>query len=138
MQLNYPGLVSALATFLSIWGGHVGVRKIEAKAVQLWPPMLAAILLGILSEIVAARTDNSDLSAACGIVGAVFLWDAFEFYRQENRIKKGYAPANPSNPRHARILAEYPEATTFDPLKRDPRGQVYTAGELEALKGETQ
>jgi len=35
----------------------------------------------------------------------IFLWDAFEFYRQHYRIQSGHAPANPDNPRHARILA---------------------------------
>jgi len=34
-----------------------------------------------------------------------FLWDAFEFYRQHYRIQSGHAPANPDNPRYARILA---------------------------------
>jgi hypothetical protein len=137
MAMNVIGLVSALAAFLSIWLGHVGVRKIEASSAQLWPPILGAILLGIFFEFIAARIDNILLSAACGIVGVVFLWDAFEFYRQEKRIKKGHAPANPNNPRHARILAAYPEATTFDWLNRKPRGQAYTAKELRAMKRET-
>ena len=137
MELNYLGLVAALAAFVSIWWGHVGVRKIESISVRLWLPIFGAILLGIIFGVVAARTNNIYLSAACGIIGTVFLWDAFEFYRQQKRVKSGHAPANPSNPRHAHILTEYPEATTFDWLNRDPRGQVYTAGELEAMKGET-
>ena len=54
------------------------------------------------------------------------LWDALEFTRQHRRVVKGHAPANPSNPRHARILAEHSNATTLDLLKRDPLGrQVY-------------
>ena len=73
MDLNYLGLVAALATFVSIWWGHVGVRKIEALSVRLWPPMLGAILLGIIFEIVSARTSNIYLSVACGIAGLVFL-----------------------------------------------------------------
>ncbi len=136
MQLNYLGLVAALAAFLSIWWGHVGVRKIEVLAVRLWPPMLIAIFLGIVFEIIAARTRSVNLSAACGILGAIFLWDAFEFYRQQNRIKKGYASANPDNPRHARILAAYSEATTLDWLNRNPRGQAYTPEELGMMKGD--
>ena len=109
MELNYLGLVSALAVFLSIWWGHVGVRKIEARSVRLWPIIVVAILLGIGFEIVAAYSDNIYLSSACGILGVIFLWDAFEFYRQQNRVKKGYSPANPNNSRHAQILAEYPD-----------------------------
>lgn len=134
MELNYLGLVSALVAFLSIWWGHVGVRKIESASEKLWPPILGAILLGIVLEVIAAQTGNAYLSAGSGIVGIVFLWDAFEFYRQQKRVKKGHVPANPNNPRHARILAEYLEATTFDWLNRNPRGQAYTADELEVMK----
>jgi hypothetical protein len=44
------------------------------------------------------------------------------------------APANPNNPRHAKILAMHAQATTIDWLARDPRGTPYTNTELEALK----
>ena len=134
MDFNFLGLVAALAAFLSIWWGHGGVRKIEALLVRLWPPILGASLLGIIFEIISARTNNIYISAACGILGVVFLWDAFEFYRQQNRIKKGHAPANPNNPRHVRILADFPAATTLDWLDCNPRGQKYSAEELAAMK----
>ena len=136
MQINLIGFISALMAFLSIWWGHVGVRKIEAISLWLWPPMLFSTLLGIVFEIIAAQTNSTHLSAACGIVGVVFLWDAFEFYRQEKRIKSGHAPANSNNPRHAAILVAHPEATSFDWLDRNPRGQAYTTEELDAMKGE--
>jgi hypothetical protein len=74
------------------------------------------------------------LSAGSGIFAVTFLWDALEFLRQQNRIKHGHAPANPNNPRHAKILAEYPEATTFDWLDRDPRGSKYSLAELASMK----
>ena len=132
--MNYLGFVSAFAAFLSIWWGHVGVRKIESVSARLWPPMLGAIILGIVAETVAVRTDNLNLSTACGIVGVVFFWDAFEFYRQQKRVKHGHAPANPNNPRHARILADYPAANTVDWLNRNPRGKPYSSEELNAMK----
>jgi hypothetical protein len=50
------------------------------------------------------------------------LWDSFEFWRQQNRIIKGHAPANPDNPRHIRILEESQAATTLDLLNRNPIG----------------
>ena len=134
MELNYLGLVAALATFFSIWWGHVGVRKIEALSARLWLPMFGAFLLGIIFNVIAARAGDINLSAACGIIGMVFLWDGFEFYRQQNRVKNGHAPANPDNPRHARLLSEYPEATTFDWLGRNPRGKRYSVEELTAMK----
>ena len=134
MQINFVGLVAAFAVFLGIWWGHVAVRKIEATSARLWPPILGAILLGTIFEIFAARTESINLSAACGIIGMTLLWDAFEFYRQQKRVKNGHAPANPNNPRHAQILAEYPEATTIDLLKRSPRGREYSAEEVAAMK----
>jgi hypothetical protein len=57
---------------------------------------------------------------ASGIFAITLLFDALELGRQQNRVKKGHAPANPENPRHARILAESKSATTRDLLKRDP------------------
>ena len=134
MELNTIGLVSAIASFLSIWWGHVAVRKIEAKTVTLWLPMTAAFTLGMISEFIAAWTENIQLSAAFGIMGVVFLWDTFEFYRQQKRIKKGHAPANPDNPRHARILENYPAATILDLLNRDPRGDKYSEDEIKAIQ----
>ena len=134
MSVNTLGLISALTAFLSIWWGHVGVRKIEAISVKLWPPMIASIFLGLACEVAAVRTESLHMSAVYGIAGVVFLWDAFEFYRQEKRIKKGHAPANPDNPRHARILADYPAASVIDWLDRDPRGQSYSAKELDEIE----
>lgn len=134
MELNTIGLVSATAAFLSIWWGHVAVRKIEAMSVKLWLPMAAAFTLGVISEIIAARTENIQLSAAFGIMGVVFLWDTFEFHRQQKRIKKGHAPANPDNPRHIQILKNYPTATILDLMARDPRGDKYSEDEIKAIQ----
>jgi hypothetical protein len=133
MSLNTLGLVSALTAFLSIWWGHVGVRKIEANSAKLWPPMTASIALGVICETTAFRLSSLHLSAVFGITGVVFLWDAFEFYRQEKRVKRGHAPANPNNPRHARILADCPSASAFDWLDRSPRGSAYSPDEIEAI-----
>jgi hypothetical protein len=104
MEINYIGLVAAASTFFSVWFGHVAVRKIEAVSHTIWQPTIAFAATGI-------------------ILGFTFLWDALEFTRQQNRIKKGHAPANPGNPRHARLMREHPSATTLDLLKRDPIGK---------------
>jgi hypothetical protein len=37
-------------------------------------------------------------SAALGILGMTTLWDAVEFARQEERIRRGHAPASPDRP----------------------------------------
>ncbi len=120
--MNFVGLTAALTAFLSIWFGHVAVRKIEFISPTTWLPTVIFALLGLLTEYSAFLTSNRALSIAGGILGITFLWDALEILRQEKRVRKGHAPANPRNPRHARFLAEPGSlATTRDLLKREPQ-----------------
>ncbi len=123
MTLNWIGLVAAVATFFAIWFGHVGVRKIEAISPTIWLPTMIALVSGLTLEAGALFTNNLYLSGALGIVGITVLWDALEFTRQQNRVRHGHAPANPNNPRHARLLAENESATTVNWLEREPVGQ---------------
>jgi len=100
----------------------------------LWIPSIFVLLSGIGLEAISLTVSNLHLSVMCGILGVTFLWDALEFYRQQKRIKEGHAPANPNNPRHARILACSPNATTFDWLARSPREIPYSKDELTRTK----
>jgi hypothetical protein len=135
MELNWLGLASAAATFFGVWIGHVSVRKIEREVTRIWIPAMLALALGLGLELASLLSRNLILSAICGILGVTLLWDALELaVRQPNRVKHGHAPANPNNPRHAQILAAFPEATTIDWLDRDPRGTTYSAEELASLK----
>jgi uncharacterized membrane protein YfcA len=134
MDLNTTGLVAALATFLGIWLGHVTVRKIEYLSPTVWVPALVALCLGLAIEAGALLSEDLNLSAALGIFGFTLLWDALEFWRQERRVAKGHAPANPDNPRHARLLATGSPVTTIDWLKRDPQGRPLKAEELRGMQ----
>jgi hypothetical protein len=78
-------------------------------------------------------TVNLPWSIVFGILGITLLFDALEFTPQQNRVKKGHAPANPNNPRHIKILAGYASATTIDLLKRDPIGRAASADEAAQL-----
>jgi hypothetical protein len=120
--MNLIGAIAALAAFMSVWFGHVAVRKIEFISPKLWLPVTAFVTLGLFVEFLSLSTTNRPLSTALGIFGITLLIDAFELRRQQNRVKIGHAAANPHNPRHARILAQYPTATTQDLLKRNPTG----------------
>ena len=133
MNLNFLGVTAAITAFLAIWIGHVAVRKIEANTRVIAIPMIIAVTLGLITEYFSLSTSNLKLSTALGILGITLLWDAFEIYRQQNRIKHGHAPANPNNPRHAKILAEYSTATTLDLLKRDPIGRQVSPEEAPKL-----
>jgi hypothetical protein len=132
MQLQWIGLVAAACTFFGVWFGHVAVRKIEFKTKKLWIPIVATLAFGLSVEVWSLVADQLYLSTATGILGVTLMWDSFEFWRQQKRIVKGHAPANPHNPRHARILKEYPTATTLDLLNRDPVGR--TVSNEEAIQ----
>jgi hypothetical protein len=135
MPLNWIGLAAAAATFLGVWIGHVSVRKIEREVERIRIPSTLALLAGLGLDFASFLTSSLMLSTICGILGMTLLWDALELaYRQPKRVKEGFAPANPNNPRHARILASHPKATTFDWLARDPRGTSYTRAELESIE----
>ena len=127
--MNFIGVAAAFTTFFSIWFGHVAVRKIEFSSPTIWLPTTIFAVLGLLVEVLSLSMVNRLWSVAFGILGITLLFDALEFTRQQNRIKKGHAPANPDNPRHAKILAEHASATTLDLLKREPLGYVVSADE---------
>jgi len=116
MNLNSLGLIAAASAFFGIWLGHVSVRAIERRAERLWIPIAAALGLGAALEIASLTAQSHGWSAASGILGMAVLWSALEFRRQEKRIRRGHAPANPATPRHARILAQFPAATPRDPF----------------------
>jgi uncharacterized protein DUF4491 len=123
--MNFIGVVAALTTFFSIWFGHVAVRKIEFISPTIWIPTTVFAGLGVLTEYLSLITANRLLNTALGILGITLLFDALEFTRQQRRIRKGHAPANPNNPRHALILADANfHTTTLDMLKREPIGHA--------------
>ena len=124
--MNFIGVVAALATFLSIWFGHVAVRRIEFVSQRLWIPSALFVAFGVVVELVSLSISNNPWSIALGIFGMTLLIDALQIPLQQKRVIRGHAPANPQNPRHARILAAYPSATTLDLLKRDPNEQSQT------------
>ena len=125
--MNTLGIIAALTAFLTIWFGHVAVRKIEFISPTIWIPTTIFATLGLIAEYGSLITIHRPLSTVFGIAGITLLFDAFEFTRQQNRIRKGHAPANPNNPRHAHILADPNfHATTKDLLKREPTGKPIT------------
>jgi hypothetical protein len=132
--MNILGLICALTAFLNIWLGHVSVRFIEARAVSIKPPVTAFVVVGFALLAGAYNSSVLPVSAVLGITGTLMLWDAFEFIRQQRRVINGHAPANPGNPRHRRILAEYPLSSSIQWLKREPCGHVLSAAELKSIR----
>lgn len=128
MTPNWIGLIAALATFLGVWLGHVGVRAVEFRAASLAAPRLIFISLGLACELGALLISDRPLSGALGIIGVTLLFDALELSRQFKRVQKGHAPANPRNPRHAPLIAAG-QATTTDWLARKPQGRPVDSSE---------
>lgn len=120
-MLEFTGFWMALVTFLSIWCGHVGVRWLEARSPNIRPPIIILLVSGIALNGYALFAPNLTLSGVSSIIGITLMWDALEMYRQQGRVLKGHAPANPNNPRHAAYLAAG-KAITEDLLDREPQG----------------
>ena len=131
--MNTIGMIAAIATFFSVWFGHIAVRKIEYRSSTIWIPTTIFAALGIFAALLSLSIVHRPLSVALGILGITLLFDALEFTRQQNRIKKGHAPANPKNPRHAKILVEHLAAATQDLLKRDHIGRIASTEEVNQL-----
>jgi hypothetical protein len=134
MTLNWMGLIAATATFMGVWIGHVSVRKIEYLSPTVLLPCGVALFIGVFLEFGAGLSENLHLTAALGIIGMTVLWDALEFWRQHQRVRKGHAPANPNNPRHARLLQSLKMSTTIDWLDRDPTGRRLSPDELQEIQ----
>jgi len=122
-----------MAIFFGVWMGHVLVRKLEYKSSSIVLPSACFALIGISLVIGSFLHDSPIISATLGILGMTAVWDSVEFIRQQKRVIKGHAPANPNNPRHARILEQYPSTVTIDLLKRDPIGRAVNAEEAIRL-----
>ena len=138
-MLQLAGLWMALATFLAIWWGHVGVRWLEANSVRVGPAATLLVAAGLGLNLYALNSASLTVAGVCSIIGITLLWDAFELYRQQKRVQKGHAPANPANTRHAAYLAAGGHATTHDLLKREPGDNAQGAGSREqALVGSQQ
>lgn len=133
MILNPIGAYAAITTIISIWFGHVMVRTLEAKLTKLKPVIIICVILGVVMEFGSMIMVERSLSSILGILSITFFWDTLEIFRQERRVQKGYAPANPYNPRHAAILANFPSATTVNLTARNPRGYPYSDEEIEML-----
>lgn len=134
-MLQLAGFWMAVATFLGIWWGHVGVRWLEAHSTSIVPPMIVLSLAGFGLNVYALFAPNLALAGVCSIIGITMMWDAFELYRQQKRVLKGHAPANPRNPRHAAYLATGSPVTTEDLLDREPIGRpLGTSGKVERGK----
>jgi hypothetical protein len=93
LELQWAGPILAVVTFLTIWWGHILVRIVHYYMGTRPAPVI--FLGGLLLLLGSTQTGNELIAGICGIVGLTLLWDAFELFRQEARVRQGHAPLNP-------------------------------------------
>ncbi len=96
MIVQWAGPMLAILTLGTIAFGHVAVRKVNYLFGTKPTPYVFA--LGLIFLFISLLVADNLASAALGILGVTTLWDSFELVRQEERIRRGHAPANPERP----------------------------------------
>ena len=97
MQLSFWGILIGVISFASIGVFHPIVIKAEYHfGKECWPWFLVA---GLIFLGVSVFIQNIVLGSALAVVGMSCLWSILELFEQEERVKKGWFPANPKRER---------------------------------------
>lgn len=91
--MNWSGITVGLATFLIIGVFHPIVIKAEYHFGKRcwWTFALAGVAFAVLSLFIS----NMVLATITGVTAFSCFWSIHELFEQENRVKKGWFPANP-------------------------------------------
>lgn len=91
--MNWSGITVGLATFLIIGVFHPIVIKAEYHFGKRcwWAFALAGVAFAVLSLFIS----NMVLATVTGVTAFSCFWSIHELFEQENRVKKGWFPANP-------------------------------------------
>lgn len=91
MHIN--GLLVGVAVFLLIGIFHIIVLKAEYYLTKnVWPLFL---VLGLLFLAVSLVISDVAVSSIIASLGVTCLWSIKELFEQEERVRKGWFPANP-------------------------------------------
>ena len=91
--MNITGIVIGLFSFIIIGLFHPVVIKAEYYfGKRIWPLFLAA---GTISCAASLVIQSSIISSLFAVLGFTLFWSIKELFEQENRVKKGWFPANP-------------------------------------------
>lgn len=72
------------------------VRKVNYRYGTKPAPLV--FVLGLVFFVLSLLVASNLASAALGILGMSTVWEGIGLYRQENRIRRGHASANPDRP----------------------------------------
>ncbi len=91
--MNYQGIIIGLSAFLIIGIFHPIVIKSEYHiGKKVWPFFLVS---GLIFIFLSLFIKNLTFSAIIGVIGFSCLWSIHEIIEQEERVRKGWFPANP-------------------------------------------
>jgi len=91
--LNLVGILVGLGTFIIIGIFHPIVTKTEYHlGKKMWPLFLVGGIVFCAASLFVANPIGSALLA---VLGFTSFWSIKELYEQEERVKKGWFPANP-------------------------------------------
>ena len=92
--MNFQGLIIGICSFLIIGIFHPIVIKGEYYfGAKIWPVFL---IVGLICVVVSLFVDNNLLSCIIAVFGFSALWGIGELKEQEERVAKGWFPANPN------------------------------------------
>ena len=96
--MNITGIVIGLASFVIIGVFHPIVIKSEFYIGKgIWPAFLVA---GIVACVASLFIWNGIVSPLLAVLGFTLFWSIKELFEQEERVKKGWFPANPKRDSH--------------------------------------
>ena len=92
--MNYEGILIGIGAFVIIGALHPVVIKAEYYfGKHVWPVFLAA---GLAFCVLSLFLPGHVLPALSAVLGCSLLWSIHELQEQEDRVKKGWFPANPN------------------------------------------
>lgn len=91
--MNWSGIILGATAFVLIGAFHPVVIKAEYYIGKKcwWVFALAGVIFSIISLLI----ENLVVSSVIGVLAFCCFWTILELFEQEERVKKGWFPANP-------------------------------------------
>ena len=93
-HMGFTGILIGAVSFLSIGVFHPIVIWAEYHFTKKCWPVFGVI--GLLLLIASAFISQLFVSCALAVIGMSCWWSIYELHEQEQRVKKGWFPANPN------------------------------------------